>query len=75
MESLIKNIKMFAEQNFPVEEVSSYLFNLDIPREKLEKYCHFNNGFYTRNLVHTSKQLIFRNPVPYVQGFAYRTRY
>ena len=55
MESLIKNIKMFAEQNFPVEEVSSYLFNLDIPREKLENYCHFNNGFYTRNLVHKER--------------------
>ena len=55
MESLIKNMKMFAERNFPVEEVSSYLINLDIPQNKLEKYCHFNNGFYTRNLVHKEK--------------------
>ena len=55
MESLIKNMKMFAERNFPVEEVSSYLINLDIPPNKLEKYCHFNNEFYTRNLVHKEK--------------------
>ena len=52
MESLIKKLQMFAKQNFPVAEISSYLIDLDIPQEKLEKYCHFNNGFYTRNLVH-----------------------
>ncbi len=52
MESLIKYLKIFAEQNFPVAEVSSYLSDLDIPPNKLEKYCHFNNDFYTRNLVH-----------------------
>jgi cysteine dioxygenase len=55
MKSLIKKLKMFAEQNFPVAEVSSYLTDLDIPREKLEKYCHFNDGFYTRNLVHKER--------------------
>ena len=52
MESLIKKMKKFAERDFPVEEVSSYLIALDIPPNKLEKYCHFNNGYYTRNLVH-----------------------
>ena len=56
MKSLIKKLKMFAEQNFPVAEVSSYLTDLDIPREKLEKYCHFNDGFYTRNLVHKERE-------------------
>ena len=55
MESLIKNIQMFAKQNFPVAEISSYLIDLDIPQEKLEKYCHFNTGFYTRNLVHKER--------------------
>jgi len=46
---------MFAEQNFPVLEVSSYLIDLDIPQKKLEKFCHFNDGFYTRNLVHKER--------------------
>ena len=55
MESLIKNMKMFAEQDFPVAEVTSYLTDLDIPQEKLEKFCHFNDGFYTRNLVHKER--------------------
>ena len=52
MDALIKNLKIFAKQNFPETEVTSYLKILDIPQEKLEKYCHFNKEFYTRNLVH-----------------------
>ena len=52
MDALIKNLKIYAKQNFPETEVTSYLKILDIPQEKLEKYCHFNKEFYTRNLVH-----------------------
>ena len=55
MDTLINDLRIFTEQNFPVTKVTSYLRSLDLQKEQLEKYCYFNRDFYTRNLVHKEK--------------------
>ena len=55
MDTLINDLRIFTEQSFPVNKVTSYLRSLDLQKEQLEKYCYFNRDFYTRNLVHKEK--------------------
>lgn len=50
--NLIENLKKFAEEDFPVSDVSSYLKNLKSGTEWLIKYDLRKKNCYTRNLIH-----------------------
>ena len=50
--NLIENLKNFAEQDFPVSDVSSYLKDLKLGTEWLIKYDLRRKNCYTRNLIH-----------------------
>lgn len=52
MEDLIQSLKYFAEKDFPVEDVSKYLNNYNLDKKYIEKYCHFSEARYSRNLVY-----------------------
>ena len=49
---IINKLKEFAQQNFPVPEVSSFLQNLNLNENELENYSFHKENFYTRNLIH-----------------------
>ena len=53
--TLINDLKIFAQDNFHVEIVSSYLKDLNLSEKDLEKYDHRNETTYTRNLIHREK--------------------
>ena len=53
--TLISDLKIFAQDNFQVETVSSYLKDLNLSEKELEKYDHRNKTVYTRNLIHREK--------------------
>ena len=53
--TIINDLKKFAENNFHVETVSSYLKDLNLSEKDLEKYDHRNETTYTRNLIHREK--------------------
>ena len=53
--TLINDLKIFAQDNFHVETVSSYLKDLNLSKKDLEKYDHRNETTYTRNLIHREK--------------------
>ena len=53
--TLINDLKIFAQDNFHVETVSSYLKELNLSKKDLEKYDHRNKTTYTRNLIHREK--------------------
>ncbi len=50
--NLVKKLKYFAKQNFPVEEVSSHLNNIVIEDHDLQKYNFILDDRYTRNLIY-----------------------
>ena len=52
---LIIRLTDFAEKDFPVERVSSYLQSLPLNHKSLKKYIFFRKNFYTRNLIHREK--------------------
>ena len=52
---LITRLTDFAEKDFPVERVSSYLQSLPLNHKSLKKYIFFRKNFYTRNLIHREK--------------------
>ncbi len=51
MQDLIDKLHEFAEQDFPVAEVSSYLESYKFFDNDRNRYTFFNDDFYTRNLV------------------------
>ena len=53
--TLINDLKIFAQDNFHVETVSSYLKDLNLSEKYLKKYDHRNETTYTRNLIHREK--------------------
>ena len=53
--TLINDLKIFAQDNFHVETVSSYLKDLNLSEKDLKKYDHRNETIYTRNLIHREK--------------------
>ena len=52
---LITRLTDFAEKDFPVEGVSSYIQSLPLNHKSLKKYIFFRKNFYTRNLIHREK--------------------
>ena len=52
MQDLIRNLHKFAEKNFPVPEISSYLKTYKLNNKDREKFTFFHDSFYTRNLVY-----------------------
>ncbi len=55
MKDLIKNLKLYAKEDFPVNEVTDYLSNYKLNKNDLLKYSHFNKKLYTRNLIFRNK--------------------
>jgi len=53
--TLINDLKIFAENNFHVETVSSYLSKLNLSEIDLKRYDHRDETNYTRNLIHREK--------------------
>ena len=51
MKDLIDKLHEFAKQDFPVADVTAYLEAYEFKMDDREKYCFFENKFYTRNLV------------------------
>ena len=52
MDSLIKSLKTFAKQDFPVKKVSKYIYEKNIPLNSIKKYSFFNKNKYTRNMIY-----------------------
>lgn len=52
IDSVIKKLKKFSKEDFPVAEVSSYLTNLQFEIDVLKKYYFNVSKRYTRNLIH-----------------------
>ena len=52
MDDLISQLKEFSVEDFPVAAVSGYLNEYSLSNEILEKYTHFKDQKYCRNLVH-----------------------
>jgi predicted metal-dependent enzyme (double-stranded beta helix superfamily) len=48
----LKELKYFAEKNFPVKEVSHHLQDIEIKERDLKKYNFILNDRYTRNLIY-----------------------
>ena len=49
---IIDKLKEFAQQNFPVPEVTTYLLGLNLNENELKFYSFHKEKFYTRNLIH-----------------------
>ena len=41
MDRFIKSLKSFAKEDFPVKQVSDFIFNSDFSKETLDKYSDF----------------------------------
>ena len=52
MDSLIKSLKAFAKQDFPIKKVSKYIYEKNIPLNSIKKYSFFNKNKYTRNMIY-----------------------
>ena len=52
MNDLIKQLKLFAREDFPINEVDNYLNKYQLKQEHMIKYSHFSKEQYTRNLVY-----------------------
>ena len=55
MNSLIKSLKTFAKQDFPVNKVSRYIYKKNIPLNSIKKYSFFSKNTYTRNMIYKDK--------------------
>ena len=55
MKDLIHNLHKFAEKDFPVPEVSTYLQTYELKKNDREKFTFFHDSSYTRNLVYRNK--------------------
>ena len=55
LRSLIRNLKRFAKEDFPVSNVSNYLQGLEVNSLRLKKFRIRDNNLYTRNLVYRDK--------------------
>jgi len=52
MNSFIKSLKSFAERDFPINEVSDLIIKSQFSNKLLDKYSHFNEKTYTRNMIY-----------------------
>jgi len=52
MKALIHDLKQFAQQDFPVPEITSYLSHYKLSEGTLDDYVKFKEEKYTRHLVH-----------------------
>ena len=52
LNKIISDLKNFARTNFPTSDVSSYLKNVKLSDNDLEKYLLKKDKQYTRNLIH-----------------------
>ena len=52
LNKIIRDLKNFATTNFPTSDVSSYLKNVKLSDNDLEKYLLKKDKQYTRNLIH-----------------------
>ena len=55
MQDLIDRLHEFANHDFPVPEVSTYLETYQFTEMDRERYTFFEDTFYTRNLVFRDK--------------------
>ena len=51
MKDLIQKLKLYAKKDFPINEVSNFIYNYKLNKEDLLKYSFFDKSIYTRNLV------------------------
>jgi len=52
MDSFIKSLKLCAERDFPINEVSDLIIKSQFSNNLLDKYSHFNKKTYTRNMIY-----------------------
>jgi len=52
IKDIIDKLKVFAQNNFPVPEVSTYLLGLNLNENELKFYSFHEESFYTRNLIY-----------------------
>ena len=52
MNSLVHDLKTYARQDFPVQEISAYLTKYKLSNENLSQYISYKSDSYTRHLVH-----------------------
>ena len=52
MDSFIKSLKLCAERDFPINEVSDLIIESQFSNNLLDKYSHFNKKTYTRNMIY-----------------------
>ena len=55
MKSLISDLKLYAQQDFPVPEISTYLSTFELQKNVLNEYVSFKTEKYARHLVHKDK--------------------
>ena len=55
MDRFIKSLKSFAKEDFPVKQVSDFIFNSDFSKETLDKYSHFSEKTFARNMIYKDR--------------------
>ena len=52
MKSFIESLKLLSKKNFPVNEVSDLILKYKFTTNSLNKYSHFSEISYTRNMIY-----------------------
>ena len=55
MNNLIKQLKIFSVEDFPVLKVTEYLNQYELMSKEIKSYCYYKDQKYTRHLVHKDK--------------------
>ena len=55
MKLFINSLAAFSDQDFPVDEVSSFIQNSQFLEENIKQYSHFSKDCYTRNKIYRDK--------------------
>ena len=55
MNNLIKQLKIFSGQDFPVLKVTEYLSQYKFISEEIKSYCYYKDQKYDLHLVHKDK--------------------
>ena len=52
MDRFIKSLKSFAKEDFPIKKVSDFILSYDFSKKTLDKYSHFNEKTFARNMIY-----------------------
>ena len=55
MDRFIKSLKSFAKEDFPVKQVSDFIFNSNFSKKNLDKYSHFSEKTFARNMIYKDR--------------------